>query len=220
MTTATLVWRLSLRLTVAGAAVAEGAAGRYAAGPIDIDARQVGAEQPSRARCRCWLRWTLRLRWCGVGHGGAVVDGDDDGEDVAEPVRALVLEEALRFVREERVGLVGGCDHFGHRHVDRAIAGLGGWVFDSRELGRLADTGELFHRGATGEGEAQGEEGGEFDRLHVCVLAQRPATIRPVGNFDAAIGAGDAVQQLSWWRVEHIDGFADRGVAERLAARR
>src|SRR3569833_2325067 len=78
----------------ARAADAHGAGGGAAAGGADVHARNMRAEQRAERRADVGVLARVALARRGVRNLGAVVDGDDDREDVADLVGALVLEEA------------------------------------------------------------------------------------------------------------------------------
>jgi len=67
-----------------------------------------------------------------VGDRRLVGDVDLDGEDVADLMRALVLEEGTRAVAPERVRVIGGDLWRRHRHLHRLVAGVRSRVIDRR----------------------------------------------------------------------------------------
>ena len=66
---------------------------------------------------------------------GVVGDLDLDGQDVADLMRALVLEEGARAVAPQRIRIVDRGLRRRHRHLHRLVAGLRGRVLDRRERG-------------------------------------------------------------------------------------
>ena len=137
-TAATLVCSSSLRSTEPLPSLERvGVGGEDAARqPASLSERQL---RLGRRSCR---RRSPR-RSCGC--AGLVVerrlvgDLDLDGEDVADLVRALVLEEGARAVAPQRVRIVGGRLRRRHRHLHRLVAGLRGRVLDRRQRRLLAD---------------------------------------------------------------------------------
>ena len=115
--------------------------------------RRVGGEDARRQRRVRWIgslflpkklstpesSLFLRLRWVSLAIVGLVGDVDLDGEDVADLVRALVLEEGARAVAPQRIRIVGGGLRRRHRHLHRLVAGLRGRVVDRGQRRLLAD---------------------------------------------------------------------------------
>src|SRR5690606_23801086 len=127
--------RLQCLLAVDRAIATVGQAGRRRDGPIgaDVDPRYASAhaakDRPEDATDPgLVLSPTAAAR--GIGYLGIVINRDEHGEDVADAMGALVLEEAPGLIGEQRVGLVGGDNHFGHWHVNRLVTRLSGGVVD------------------------------------------------------------------------------------------
>ena len=81
---------------------------------------------------------------------GLVGDAHGDGEDVADLMGALVLEEGARAVAPQRVRIVDGGLRRRHRHVHRLVAGLRLRIFDAGQRRRFADQAQPLERGAAG----------------------------------------------------------------------
>ena len=84
-----------------------------------------------------------------VGEVGLVGDVDGDGQEVADLVRALVLEERARAVPPQRIGVVGHRFRLRHRHLHRLVAGLRRRIFDRRQLRLFADLRQPVDRRAS-----------------------------------------------------------------------
>ena len=80
---------------------------------------------------------------------GAVGDLDLHGEDVADLVGALILEEGARAGAPERIGLVDRRLRRGHRHLHRLVARPRRGILDGLQCGLLADVSQPVQRGAT-----------------------------------------------------------------------
>src|SRR3984957_5926504 len=98
-----------------------------------------------------------------VGEVRLVGDVDGDGQQVADLVGALILEERARAVSPERIRIVGNHFRFRHRHLHRLVAGLRRRVFDRRKLGLLADLGKAIDAG-TAAGKADDAQHGSGKR--------------------------------------------------------
>src|SRR5207237_2513373 len=86
-----------------------------------------------------------------VGDHRLVVEVDDDGEDIADLMRALILEERARAVPPQRIRTVGGRLRRRHRHVDGLVTGLRGRIFNRRQRRLFAQVGQAVERGTAHE---------------------------------------------------------------------
>src|SRR6195256_4180118 len=96
-----------------------------------------------------------------VGDVGLVGDIDGHRQDVADPRRALVLEERPGAVPPQRIGVVGRGLRFRHRHLHRLVTGLRGRIFDLRQLRLFTDLRQPVDRRAAardGSGRQQGAD--------------------------------------------------------------
>ena len=90
----------------------------------------------------------LRLRWVSFSNWARSVILICDGEDVADLIGALVLEEGARAGAPERIGLIDRGLRRRHRHLHRLVARPGRGVLDGFEVRLLADVAQPIERGA------------------------------------------------------------------------
>ena len=93
-----------------------------------------------------------------------VVDIDLDRQNVADLMRALVLEEGARAVAPQRVRIVARRLRRRHRHLHRLVAGLGLRIVDRRQMRLLADLAEPVDGGAAAHQRRQRERRYELER--------------------------------------------------------
>ena len=121
-----------------------------------------------------------------VGGLGGVGDVHRHGQDVADLMGALVLEEFARARAPQRVLVVDRGGRLRHRHVHRLVAGLGGRVLDRGERRLLAEVPDAGRARSSRRGRrrapqqrAGGERAGELVELgHVTHSAARAAVHR------------------------------------------
>src|SRR5205823_5758089 len=92
-----------------------------------------------------------------VGDVGLVGEIHGDGEEIADPRGALVLEEGAAAVPPQRVGVVGRRLRFWHRHLHRLVAGLRRRIFDLGQFRLFTDLRQPVDRRASA-GDAEHEE--------------------------------------------------------------
>src|SRR5262249_5942180 len=147
---------LAVDLAVAGAGTVAGEVDeltRIIAVRHDLGCRRLEAEQVRHARCFRPVAGARRV----VLELGALVDVDDDGEDVADLRSALVLEEGRGARLPQRGVLADGGRVRRRRQGARRVVRVFAWILHRAHRGRLAEMVELVANTAAQAGGKSGQ---------------------------------------------------------------
>src|SRR6202022_2659107 len=137
-------------------------------------------------------------------------------QQIADPRRALILEESPGAVPPQRIGVVGYRFRFRHRHLHRLVAGLRRRIFDRVQLRRFADLRQPVDRRASA-GDAENNQRRAGTKKTITTAHEPYSAFGATGVLLAATDTGCAAS--SGPSDEVASGAAGRGVAADIETR-